>query len=165
MGPVLRSNSVARADVEPPGVAEPTGDVPVVALAAVSAPAVAVLVLLAFVVGGEYAGLRPFAAEPSHNVAEAAAIGDAAFVQAFIVRGVDLDARWDVGRDLLDSRSSLRVTAVEAAILARQPALVGLLLRHGARSDSPMQTACLVRAVSNGGGGRDALSECGIPFE
>src|SRR5438093_4924747 len=134
MGPVLRPNSVARADVEPLRVAEPTGDVPVVALAAVFAPAVVAFILLAIVVSGESAGFRPFAAQPLHNVAEAAATGDAAFVQAFIVRGGNLDSRWDVARDLLDSRSSLRVTPVEAAILARQPELVGLLLRRGARS-------------------------------
>jgi len=144
----------------------------------------AFFVLCAFVIA-EAAGARPFAVAPDANVAEATAFGDAGQALAFIASGQDPNHRWTVRQDLVDSRGALNLTAIQAAILARRPELVELLLRHGARADDPEGLACLAQAVGKGAellpsvfgarntdyyhgppiGGREALAQCGFPFD
>ena len=159
--------------------------VPLTAALALAAPVLlAFCLLLAFVVA-EVAGASPFAIDRPRNVAETAAFGDAAGLLALIAQGQDVNARWEVRQDLLDSRGPQRVTAMQAAILMRRPEAVQLLLRRGARAGQPKELACLAQAVGVGRelppsvfnapdgryydgsplGGIDALMRCGIPFE
>ena len=147
--------------------------VPLTAALALAAPVLlAFCLLLAFVVA-EVAGASPFA------------IDRPAGLLALIAQGQDVNARWEVRQDLLDSRGPQRVTAMQAAILMRRPEVVQLLLRRGARAGQPKELACLAQAVGVGRelppsvfnapdgryydgsplGGIDALTRCGIPFE
>ena len=154
------------------------------ALAAVVPVAVAFIALAMFVVG-EAGGAQPFAVAPGANVAEAVAWGDAGQALAFIMAGQDPNRRWPVRQDLLDSRGVVHVTAIQAAILARRPELVGLVMRQGARPENPAALACLAQATGIGADvkpslfgiadatyytgpplhGIDALDACGIPSE
>lgn len=154
------------------------------ALAAVVPTAVAFIALVTFVVG-EAGGAKPYAVAPGANVAEAVAFGDAAQALGLLMAGQDPNQRWPIRRDLLDSRGVVHVTAIQAAILARRPELVGLMLRHGARPEAPEDLACLAQAVdmrkelqpSTFGvadreyyrgprlSGGDALSQCGFPAD
>jgi hypothetical protein len=120
--------------------------IPIVAMAAILVPVSAAFCALLFFVVAEAAGARLFATAPPSNVAEAAALGDAARVVAFIGSGQSPDARWPVRRGLLDSQKPVRVTALQAAILSRSPEIAGLLLRHGAHVEHGESLACLAQA-------------------
>jgi hypothetical protein len=116
------------------------------AMAAVLPVIVAFIALAVFVVC-EVGGARPFAVAPDANVAEAVAFGDAAQALGFVMTGQDPNQRWPIRQNLLDSRGVVHVTAIEAAILARRPELVGLMMRQGARPEMPEELACLAQAV------------------
>jgi hypothetical protein len=152
---------------------------------AVAVPAVVAFLALAVFVVGEAGGAQPFAVAPAANVAEAVVSGDAGQALAFIMLGQDPNQRWPIRRDLLDSRGVVHVTAIQAAILGRRQELVGLMLRHGARPETPEGLACLAQAVEKGEelqpsvfgvadreyyrgpriGGMEALSRCGFPAD
>jgi hypothetical protein len=130
-------------------------------LLAIALPALCAFMLLVVFVIAEAAGANPIATAPDANVAEAIAFGDAGRALAFIMSGQDPNQRWTVRQDLLDDRGPLQVTAVQAAILSRRWELVELMLRHGARADSPRGLACLSQAL--GIGERVPPSVFGLP--
>ncbi len=152
---------------------------------AVALPAVVAFIALGVFVASEAGGAQPFAVPPGSNVAEAVAWGDAGQALAFIMSGQDPNRRWPIRQDLLDSRGVVHVTAIQAAILARRPEIVGLMLRQGARPETPEGLACLAQAVDLGKqlepstfgvadrdyyrgpriSGMEALSRCGLPAD
>jgi hypothetical protein len=108
--------------------------------------------------------------------------GNAGEVLGFISSGQDPNQRWFIRPNLLDAGGAMHVTAVQAAILARRPEVVSLLLRRGARAENPAALVCLAQVVGKGTelppdvfgitptgyyegprlGGREALTTCGL---
>ena len=153
---------------------------------AVAVPlAAAVLVIIAFV-ATEVAGVHVLTLAPPENVAEAVDLGDGARALALIRSGQDPNQRWLIPQgNVIDSRRDVHITPIEAAILTRRAEFVGLMLRHGARPETPAGLACLVQAVDIESDvppsvfgltdgtyyrgapvrGIDALDTCGFPSE
>jgi hypothetical protein len=164
--------------------------IPIVAVVAMLVPVVVAFSLLIVFVVAEATGARPFAVAPSANVSEAAAFGNAGEVLGFISSGQDPNQRWFIRPNLLDA-GAMHLTAVQAAILARRAEVVSLLLRRGARAESPAALACLAQVVGRGTelppdvfgitatdyyegprfyegprlSGREALTRCGLLFD
>jgi hypothetical protein len=111
------------------------------------------LLLIAFVVA-ELAGSAVFIYGPPQNLAEAAAIADAAAVLRRLRAGEDPSAMVIVRPEVISS-SVTRVTALEASIWGREIELVKLLDREGA-IDSSQRTylGCLSHGLR-----ADAITE------
>src|SRR5688500_11275864 len=78
--------------------------------------------------------VRWFWPESTTNVAEAAALGEAARVRALVTRGAALDVPLPVRAGLLDSDEALTITPLEAAVRRKsEDSLVPVLLDLGAR--------------------------------
>lgn len=157
---------------------------PVVAMVAMLSPPLLATALLLGLIVSEAAGVRIGTFPEPTTVSEALALGDAAAAVAMIRAGRDPNERSVVGTGLLDSHRSVRVTPLQAAVLARRPEFIGLMLRHGARVDESQRLACLVRAVGIvkdvppgiiavidshtdevRADGIEALERCGLPSE
>ena len=91
---------------------------------------IGVVLLIAFVVA-EFAGSTVFVYGPAQNLAEAAAIADAAAVLRRLRAGEDPSAMVIVRPEVISS-SLTRVSALEASIWGREIELVKLLDREGA---------------------------------
>ena len=115
-------------------------------LAIVSPVLIATMLLLGFI-AAEAAGFRFGTFQEPATVSEALALSDAAAAVALIRAGHDPNERSVVSAGLLDSRQPVRVTSLQAAVLARRPEFIALMLRHGARVDESQRLPCLVRAV------------------
>lgn len=115
-------------------------------LVAAGAPLVAFLGSLA-IVAGWAAGASPFWSVPTLTLSEAAAARDAGEVTRLIEREhVDPNRAWPVRAGLLDAVRS--ATPLEAAVRARRPEIVGLLLRLGAVvPDGPPRAALICLGV------------------
>lgn len=81
--------------------------------------------------GVEYARPGTLTAPRPRTVPEAVAAGNPAQVLEMMAQGADLNAPAHVRAGLLDEREH-DLTPIEAAILARRPELLALLLRSGA---------------------------------
>lgn len=92
--------------------------------------AIARLVLLALAVQGAH----PFWPWERLTLSEAAALRDAGEVSRLLAEGQDPNRRYEVRRGFLKS-GALHITPMEAAVAARRPEIVQLLLDGGARTD------------------------------
>jgi hypothetical protein len=118
------------------------------------APAVIGAILLVAFVVAEFAGSTAFVYGATQNIAEAAAVADAAAVLRRLRAGEDPSALVIVRPEVISS-SVTRVTALEASIWGREIELVKLLDREGA-IDATQRTylACLSRGLQ-----ADAITE------
>jgi hypothetical protein len=107
---------------------------------------VATVLLLGFI-ASEVAGFRIGTFREPATVSEALALAEPAEAVALIRAGRDPNERSVVSAGLLDSQQQIRVTPLQAAVLARHPEFIALMLRHGARVDASQRLPCLVRAV------------------
>jgi hypothetical protein len=162
-----------------------SGETPSVeALVAILSPVLLATVLLLGFIVSEAAGLRLGTFQEPATVSEALALGDAATAVALIRAGQDPNERAVVSKGLIDSHQPVRVTSLQAAVLARRPEFIALMLRHGARLDESPRLACLISAVGIGKdvppaiigvdalhdddvrtGGIEALEHCGLPSD
>jgi hypothetical protein len=111
---------------------------------ALVAPAVAGTCLVLVVACAEMLGATPFSLVP-RNVAEAAAMANAADARWFLQRGADASRVEDVRPEIV-SPAITRLTALEAAVWSRQPELLAMFDRLGAiRGDVRSELACLAR--------------------
>ena len=111
---------------------------------AVMAPALAGTCLVLAVAGAEMFGATPLSVV-SRNIAEAAAMANAADTLWFMQRGADPSRIEDVRPEIISSQIT-RLTALEAAVWSRQPELLALLDRRGAiGGDVRNALACLAR--------------------
>ena len=99
-------------------------------LATLVPTAIGVVLLIAFV-AAELAGSTAFIYDPPQNLAEAAAIADAAAVLRRLRAGENPSAMLTVRPEVISSSVTL-VTALEASIWGREIELVKLLDREGA---------------------------------
>jgi hypothetical protein len=90
-------------------------------------------------------GVRPvtewFWPTPTTNVAEAAALGDAARVRALVANGASLDTPQPVRRELRADGAPPVLTPLEAAMRHGRDELVQLLLELGATSPADATAA------------------------
>jgi hypothetical protein len=109
--------------------------------------AIGVLVLIGFVIA-EQSGSAIFTYGPPRNLAEAAAIADAAEVMRLLRAGEDPTAVMAVRPEVISS-SIKRVTALEASIWGREVELVRMLDREGAIQGDQRRRdlACLSEAL------------------
>jgi hypothetical protein len=84
---------------------------------------------------------------PDTNIAEAAALGDAARVRELAAQGMPLDKPLRVRAELLDGDQPLEVSALEAAVRRRSDSLVQILIELGARPspDEGRRLLCLAQ--------------------
>jgi hypothetical protein len=122
-------------------------------LATVGPAVIGAILLMAFVVA-ELAGSSAFIHRSPQNLAEAAAVADAAAVLRRLRAGEDPSALVLVHPEVISS-SVTRVNALEASIWGREIELVKLLDREGA-IDATQRTylACLSQGL-----GADAITE------
>jgi hypothetical protein len=105
--------------------------VPPLPLILLAAPIVMATAVILGVVAGELAGGAPLAAEPPRNIAEAAAVGDAATVLQFMSYGSDPTRIQPVRPELISSTVT-QATTLEAAVWSRQIELIRVLDDRGA---------------------------------
>lgn len=86
---------------------------------------------------------------PTTNIAEAAALGDAARVRALAAAGVGLDTPWPVRGDVRNSDAPPVMAPLEAAIRHRSEYVVELLLDLGVRpsAEEGRRLHCLAAAM------------------
>ena len=124
------------------------GDPPAAwAMVAILSPVLLATVLLLGFIVSEAAGMRLGTFQEPATVSEALALGDAAAAMALIRAGQDPNERSIVSTGVIDSHQPVRVTSLQAAVLARRPEFIALMLRHGARLDESPRLACLVEAI------------------
>ena len=116
---------------------------------ALVAPALAGTCLVLVVACAEMAGATPFSIV-SRNIAEAAAMGNAADTLWFLERGADPFRIEDVRPEIVSTEIT-RLTALEAAVWSRQAELLALLDRRRAiHDDVRIELTCLARDLEAG---------------
>lgn len=123
-------------------------------MAAVVPIAAGITLVLAFMLA-EVAGSSVFTYESPQNLAEAAAMANAAGVLRYLRAGANPADVVTVRPDVISSTVT-RVNALEAAIWGREVAIVRLLVREGAlgRREARQDLACLSEALH-----ADAITE------
>jgi hypothetical protein len=94
-----------------------------------------------------------FWAPPDTNIAEAAALGDAARVRTLAAAGVSLVEPARVRPDLLDDDYPAAMSALEAAVRRRSDSLVQMVVELGARPSAAdaRRLTCLARSEEDAG--------------
>jgi hypothetical protein len=93
------------------------------------------------------AGRHPMWHVPELNLAEAAAGRDVATVVLLIGYGENPNQTYSIRPGVLNA-SAATMTPIEAALEARRPEIISLLLRHGAVLDEAQRRAYACRARS-----------------
>jgi len=106
-------------------------------IAATAAPAILATMLVLVFVAFESSGTMVFAIEPA-NVAEAAGLGLGGETLRRVRMGEDATARLSVRPEIISS-SVKSVTALEAAVFARQVELIRMFDRHGSIADPTLR--------------------------
>ncbi len=122
----------------------------------VAAPAAALLVLLGAIAVASTAGSDLLWRPPSVSTAEAAALGDAGTVVARLEAGEAPDTPGPVIYAFRFGRV-VTITPLEAAIAARRPEIVRLLVDHSARIDASNVTR--LRCFAERGKDREIIAE------
>jgi hypothetical protein len=111
----------------------------------VSAPALALALVEASVLGIALFGSHPRWPDPALNLSEATAVRDNAEVIRLLERGDDPNARLTVRAGLLGNDAAVSATPMEAAVSIRRTELMSLLFRRGAalRDDDWRRLRCV----------------------
>lgn len=119
--------------------------------AAVAAPVVAGLFLLAAVVISERTSAGWFEQpSPNLNLAEAAGAARAARLLTLIREGADPNRLYEVRRGIAGNDQAVMLTPLEAAVIGGELPIVELLEANGARRDEELTARLLSLAVSRG---------------